>query len=198
MTNSAHLHLQEALRRRAVALAVALTADTPLAPNHYERQLLALYQVGELTIDDVLARVEESIYHVLYRSQATPAPTEADLQALLEWSRFYNAQHQITGLLLYSDGCFVQLLEGPKATVRALYARIQQDARHTQVVTLSDGPGPQRWFTDWYMAFGRVAAPALHQVLGVVENQAPLSVPVTDPHLQTLLYAFGVPIPELG
>jgi hypothetical protein len=191
-------HLQEAARRRAVTAAIALTANTPLAPKRYERQLLARYQTGELTIDEVLAQLEESTYHVLYRSRATQAPTEVDLQALLKWSRTYNAHHHITGLLLYSDGCFVQLIEGFEATVCALYARIQQDTRHTQVVTLSDGPGPQRWFADWHMAFGQVDAPDLHQVLGVVEDQAPPLAPITDPHLQTLLYAFSLPVPELG
>lgn len=191
-------HLQEAKRRRAVAFAVAFTANTPIAPKRYERQLLALYQTGELTIDEVIARLEKSTYHVLYRSKATHAPTEVDLQALLEWSRTYNAAHDLTGLLLYSDGRFVQLVEGPEATVRALYARIQQDTRHTQVVTLSDGPSPQRWFTDWHMAFGQVEAPDLHQVLGVVEDQGPLLAPIMDPHLQTLLHAFGQPDPVLG
>jgi hypothetical protein len=191
-------HLQEAARRRAVTAAIALTANTPLAPKRYERQLLARYQTGELTIDEVLTQLEESTYHVLYRSRAAQAPTEADLQALLEWSRTYNAHHHITGLLLYCDGRFVQLIEGPEATVRALYARIQQDTRHTQVVTLSDGPSPQRWFADWHMAFGQVDAPELHEVLGVVETQKRPLVTIMDPHLQTLLHAFGLPVPELG
>ena len=188
----------EAVRRRAVATVVALTANTPLAPKRYERQLLARYQAGELTIEEVLARLEESTYHVLYRSRATPAPAEADLQALLEWSRTYNKDHRITGLLLYSDGRFVQLFEGPEAAVRTLFAHIQLDSRHTQVITLSDGPGPQRWFADWHMAFGRVEAPELRQVLGAVENHTSPQVPITDPHLQTLLHAFGLPVPDLG
>ena len=190
--------LSEAARRRAVAAAVALTANTPLAPKRYERQLLARYQTGELTIDEVLDLLDKSTYHVLYRSQATQAPTEADLQVLLEWSRAYNAQQQITGLLLYSDRRFVQLVEGPEAAVRDLYARIQADARHTQVVTLSDGPGPQRWFADWHMAFGYVEALELHQVLGAVTRHTAPVVPLADPHLQTLLHAFGLPDPVLG
>lgn len=190
--------LPEDVRRRAVTAAVALTANTPLAPKRYERQLLARYQAGELTIDEVLARLAQSIYHVLYRSRAISTPTEADLQALLQWSRTYNAHHQITGLLLYSHERYVQLIEGPEEVVRALYARIQQDARHTQVVTLSDGPGPQRWFADWHMAFGQVDTPEMHQVLGGVEARKLPLVPINDPHLQTLLHAFGLPDPDLG
>jgi hypothetical protein len=189
---------QEAVRRRAVAVAVALKANTPLAPKRYEKQLLARYQAGELTIDEVLALLDSSTYHVLYRSRATQAPTEADLQALLEQARTYNAQQQITGLLLYSDGHFVQLVEGAEDVVRALYARLQQDPRHTQVVTLSDGPGPQRWFADWHMAFGQVEASQLHQVLEVVQTHMPLLVPLADSHLQTLLQFFSLPDPTLG
>jgi hypothetical protein len=100
-------HLPAVRRQRLVAAAVALTADTPLAPKRYEWQLLACYQTGELTINEVLARLEASTYHVLYRSRATQTPTEADLRPLLEWLRTHNACHQITGLLLYSDGRFV-------------------------------------------------------------------------------------------
>jgi hypothetical protein len=189
---------QEAERRRAVAFAVALTANTPLAPKRYERQLLARYQTGELTIDDVLALLDKSTYHVLYRSRATYTPTETDLQTLLEQSRTYNAQEQITGLLLYNDGQFVQLVEGPEAVVRSLYAQIRADPRHTQVVTLSEGPAPQRWFADWHMAFGHLDAPALHHVLGAVATRTLPPVPIKDPHLQTLLHAFGQPTPDLG
>lgn len=82
----------EALRRRAVALAIGLTANTPLAPQRYERRLLARYQAGELTIDEVLAQLERSTYQVLYYSRATQAPTEADLQALVAQARTYNAE----------------------------------------------------------------------------------------------------------
>jgi hypothetical protein len=75
-----HSPQPEALRRRAVAMAVGLTANTPMAPKRYERQLLARYQTGELTIDEVLDRLARSTYHVFYHSRATQAATEADLQ----------------------------------------------------------------------------------------------------------------------
>jgi hypothetical protein len=196
MDSSPSLH--EGARRRAVAAAVALTANTPLAPKRYERQLLARYQAGELTIDEVIERLDASSYHILYRSKASQTPTEADLQALLEEARTYNAQYGVTGLLLYSDGRYVQLFEGPEEVVRSLYARIQADPRHTQVVTVSDGPGPQRWFADWNMAFGYVEAQELHYVLGAVETNTPPLMLIEDPHLQTLLHAFGLLGPDLG
>ena len=89
----------EAARQRAVAGAIAVTASTPLAPKCYEPQLLQRYQRGELTIIAVTALLDVSIYQVFYRSQATYLPTKAQLQDLLEWSRDYNAQRHLTGLM---------------------------------------------------------------------------------------------------
>ena len=180
-----------AQRRRAVAGAVALTSGTSLAPQGYERYLLALYQRGRLTIEEVIELLNLSIYQVIYHSRATVLPNQAELQALLESSRRYNAAHQITGLLLYSEGRYVQVLEGAEAAVRVLYARIQQDPRHEQVVTVCQGPGPQRCFADWRLGFGHVSSPAVDDVLDVLHAQRPTqNLEVDDPHLRTLLDAF--------
>ena len=180
-------------RRRSIALAVALTANTAQAPLRYERQLLERYQRGELTIDQVISLLDNSIYQVLYHSVATQPLREAELQALLEQTRSHNAQHQLTGILLYSDGRFVQLLEGPEPAVRALYPRIQQDRRHTQVVTVSEGPGPHRRFADWSMGLGRVAGPEVAQALdAVLAHEASLAPELAEPYLRALLQAFGV------
>ncbi|UOQ69364.1 BLUF domain-containing protein [Hymenobacter volaticus] len=188
----------EALRRRAVAAAIALTVNTPLAPKRYERQLLARYQAGELTIDQVLELLEASVYHVFYHSRARPGLVQADLDALLDWSRRYNAAHGLTGLLLYSDERFVQVLEGTETAVRTLFTRIQQDERHTQVVTLSEGPGPKRWFAEWSMTLGEVNARELEHVLDIVETKTAGPVAPLDPHLAILLQAFGLADPDLG
>lgn len=123
----------EARRRRAIAWAMALTADTPLAPPAYERELLERFARGELDIDQVLQALDTQVQHVLYRSQAVRPFSSAHLTALLEASRAYNEAHDITGLLCYSAGHFVQLLEGTTTEVYRLYARIRQDPRHHQV-----------------------------------------------------------------
>lgn len=176
-----------------MALVIALTSGTPLAPKRYERHLLAQYQRGDLTIDEVIECLDLSVYHVAYRSRATPLPTDELLQNLLAWSRDYNARHQITGLLLHSGGRFVQVLEGAEADVRALFARIQQDARHTQVVTLSEGPGPHRHFPNWHMEFGLAAPDDLDLTLAAVAAQAPeLIPPLKDANLRALLRVVGV------
>jgi hypothetical protein len=182
-----------AQRRRAVAWVLNLTANTPLAPGRYERQLLARYEQNELTIDQVMELLDASTYQLLYRSRATILPTEADLQHLLSQARAHNAEAQLTGLLLYSDGRYVQVLEGPEAEVRAVYARIRRDPRHTQVLTVSEGLGPARRFPDWRMALGNVAQPAVARLLDAVLANEPFhGVPIDDALLHQLLEALGV------
>lgn len=183
----------QAERSRIVARAVAVTANTALAPQRYERQLLDRYQRGELTINQVISLLDNSTYQILYHSVAVQSFTETEIQALLEQARGFNGQHCLTGILLYSDGRFVQLLEGDEQSVRQLYARIQQDPRHTQVVTVSEGPGPGRRFADWSMGFGRVAGPAVAAALDTVLGQELAPAPeVAEPYLLALLQAFGV------
>lgn len=175
-------------RRRAVALVVALTANTHLEPQRYERQLLARFEQGELTLDQVEALLATSVHQILYHSRAAGQPTPAELQDILDWSQQYNMQHGITGLLLYSEGRYVQVLEGPEAAVEDLYAHIQQDTRHTHVETVSRGPGPHR-FSEWSMELGHVSPHQLEQAVAAV--QVPGAAPnITEPRLQALLQAF--------
>jgi Sensors of blue-light using FAD len=175
-----------------------MTANTRLAPQRYERQLLARYQQGELTIDQVMELLDTSVYQVLYRSRATgPFGAEA-LRQLLEAARRFNVEHRISGLLFYSAGHFVQVLEEPEEAVRDLYAAIQQDARHTQVVTVNAGLIAERHFAGWSMAFGHAAPSDLDRVLVAVQGSRPVvpGPPIVDPNLLALLRAFGIGRPD--
>lgn len=186
-------HLDTEAQRRAAEWAVALTADPDPNSRPYERQLLARYQRQELSSNQVLALLDAGCYHILYRSHATRPFSEAQLQAMLAAYRSHNTRHHITGLLLHNNGCFVQVLEGPAAAVRALYTRIQQDARHTHVVTVSEGLGPERRFGNWEMAFGRVAGPAVVRSFEtVLAQKTPPGTPADATLLLALLQAFGV------
>lgn len=179
-------------RERAVAAIMALTATIPPAAAHrYQQQLVLRYQRGELTIEQVTDLLNASVYQVLYRSRAAYLPSEAQLEELLHQSRHFNNEHQVTGLLLYSEGHFVQVLEGPAEVIQPLYGRIQQDPRHTQVETVSEGPIPARRFAAWSMNFGHAKAPELEHVLDTIQEKEPVpGVVVTSAHLQALLEAF--------
>lgn len=185
----------EAECRKAIAWAIALTAETELAPDHYEMELLERYAQGSLSLTDMLHALNHRVHRLLYRSQAVVPLNEAELTALVEQSRAYNDKLHITGLLCYSQGHFVQVLEGSRTDVQALYARIRQDKRHYQVQTLSDYATATRWFADWRMAFVGVELPAFYWLLGYLEakghNVMRPQLPIDSPHLTTLLQAFS-------
>ena len=93
------------------------------------------------------------MHQLIYFSQATASLDGAHLEQLLAQARQFNAAHGLTGILLYGDNQFLQVLEGDAATIHSLYARIRQDPRHHHVVTYADGPIAARAFSDWHMAY---------------------------------------------
>lgn len=93
---------------------------------------------------------------LVYLSSATVPFSQADLDALLEKSRANNTRDDISGILVYRDGDFLQVLEGPEDKVRATFARIGRDTRHNRVIVLDEATIGERAFGDWSMGFRRV------------------------------------------
>ena len=96
------------------------------------------------------------IYSLAYESQASVPFTEPDLLDLLDRSRTKNADVGVTGILLYRQGTFLQVLEGQRAQVDALYATISSDDRHHAVDTVLVEERQERRFPDWTMGFADV------------------------------------------
>lgn len=96
------------------------------------------------------------LHQLLYVSAARPGLSEAEVEAILASARSHNAAQGITGLLLCVDEAFLQVLEGPEAKVRALYARIGSDPRHHGVLCLVDEPVRRRDFPNWSMGYDRL------------------------------------------
>lgn len=88
-----------------------------------------------------------------YFSTATVPFNDTDLLALLETSRVNNAAAGITGMMIYHQGHFVQVLEGPEDAVRATYDRIARDTRHRDVSVELEDHVEERGFPDWSMGF---------------------------------------------
>jgi hypothetical protein len=97
----------------------------------------------------------DRVYRLIYVSSAIEYFDEAALMDLLAQARANNARLGITGLLLYGEGAFLQLLEGPRDAVEALYATIREDSRHTLCMVLDEDAHVPRLFGDWRMAFHR-------------------------------------------
>lgn len=94
---------------------------------------------------------------LLYVSRAAPGITTADVKAILEEAIVFNAAHDVTGLLVFDGGWFMQALEGPAAAVDALFGRIQKDRRNRDVGLISRAEVDARAFGNWAMAWNPVA-----------------------------------------
>lgn len=96
-----------------------------------------------------------SIYTLAYASSSTYLMSNDDLEVLLSQSRKKNVESDITGILLYQDGNFLQLLEGPEKAVNDTYARIDRDRRHKGLIPLLRRSFPNRSFAGWSMGYIR-------------------------------------------
>ncbi|MEM1109019.1 MAG: BLUF domain-containing protein [Planctomycetota bacterium] len=92
------------------------------------------------------------MYHLIYISNAHPLLNEYELRSMVEPCRQKNVGLDITGILFYSAGHFVQLLEGEQDIIESLYSRICLDNRHHNVRRLLSLPVEGRWFGAWSMA----------------------------------------------
>jgi hypothetical protein len=104
--------------------------------------------------------------HCVYASAATRPFEAAELTALLQAARQHNDGAGLTGMLLYTEGSFFQVLEGDPAAVEALYARIELDKRHEQVTKIVAEAIPRRSFAHWSMGFSQVSRDELALISG--------------------------------
>ena len=89
---------------------------------------------------------------LLYVSKPVGPITTHVTASLLENSRLSNKKSEITGVLCQGSGIYMQVLEGERTAVNALYSRIITDIRHHQVELLSFEEVGQRRYGQWSMA----------------------------------------------
>lgn len=94
---------------------------------------------------------------LVYVSSAIHPFSTEELVTLLSKARIRNAAVQVTGMLLYKDGNFIQAIEGEEDAVRQLYARISTDTRHRGAEVVIDEEISQRTFAGWSMGFRNLA-----------------------------------------
>ena len=105
--------------------------------------------------------MSESLICLVYTSRSIRPPEEADLVALLEAARDNNARLGVTGVLVYGDERFVQVLEGEDEAVHEVFSHIATDRRHYAVQILADEPIVRRAYAHWSMGFRRTGSEAL-------------------------------------
>ena len=93
------------------------------------------------------------LYQLVYSSQATQPMTATDLEKILVDARVGNETRNVTGVLIYVDGVFFQILEGDQDAIAALMKSIARDSRHSSVKIISENPADERAFGSWRMAY---------------------------------------------
>lgn len=108
------------------------------------------------------------MHHIIYGSRAVKPLSDGDLLTLLLQARSHNMLHDISGALVYSQGQFMQVLEGEAAMLATLYERLLRDPRHTQLVKYADKAIAERSFGEWSMAFQPVSEAQFAGLMGYV------------------------------
>jgi Sensors of blue-light using FAD len=105
--------------------------------------------------------------HLIYASAATRLLNRDEVLTILNVARRTNEPLGVTGILLYIEESFFQVLEGPAEAVLPLYAKIGRDARHARVVKLIQEPIAARAFPDWSMGYAAVTRNDLESIPGL-------------------------------
>ena len=96
------------------------------------------------------------LIHIVYLSYSVKELSESELNSLLATIRKKNEIQNITGLLLYNDEAFIQVIEGNRETIHQIFDLISKDSRHSNIVKLLEEPITKRAFPDWSMGFRKI------------------------------------------
>lgn len=99
-----------------------------------------------------------SFHQLIYTSRPTARVTTEMLLELLQKSQEKNPTLDISGLLVYHNGRFMQLLEGRRDDVQALFEVIREDPRHADVQIMLEKRATERCMHSWVMGFYTTAA----------------------------------------
>ena len=116
---------------------------------------------------------------LIYVSTAANAMGPRELSGILEKSTTMNRQDDVHGMLLLSEGNFMQCIEGEVAGVERTFARISASRLHHRVIEMFRSPVTQRRFSDWHWAFQmgslrEYANPAIEEFLEAPRQDLPV------------------------
>jgi Sensors of blue-light using FAD len=92
---------------------------------------------------------------LVYRSRckipADHASFGSQMDAIEKAATRFNTAQSVTGVLIYKDGVFYQLLEGDFSSVTNAFNRIILDKRHDEIELITFSEIAQRSFNIWHM-----------------------------------------------
>ncbi len=119
----------------------------------------------------------KDLVELSYLSEAVSDMSFLGLMRLLESARAFNQQNGITGILLYDNQQFGQIIEGERASVMKAWKRIQEDKRHHRIELLEIREISERSYPDWLLRFygGETLTrdyPALAEMVGGMDKHS--------------------------
>lgn len=111
----------------------------------------------------------KDLIHIVYVSFSDQDLTEKELEELLVDIRKRNKLQKVTGLLLYNDGAFIQLIEGKAHIIQNLFEKIKNDKRHSNIVLLLEESIKKRAFPNWTMGYFRLNREQSEKIPGYSE-----------------------------
>jgi len=124
------------------------------------------------------------LVRLLYASRAAHAITPEFIDAILAKSREHNPQLGITGILCWGGDTFMQVLEGGRGAVNALYNEIVRDERHRDVTLLHYEEITERRFASWTM--GQVNLAKINPSLLLKHSERPVLDPYNIPGVASM------------
>ena len=106
---------------------------------------------------------------LVYTSSANTIIDHNCLKNILDECIAWNLPHQISGLLIYHEGTFLQVIEGESEDVNEIFNKIRRDPRHKDVTLLMDEEIHEREFGKWGMAFREVQYEDLSQASNYIK-----------------------------
>ena len=94
-----------------------------------------------------------NLIQLIYLSSLSDVKLEHEIGKIVESSVRHNKENGITGMLLYANGNFLQVLEGERNAVEETFARIRADPRHYDIIDLVREPIAERHFSQWSMGY---------------------------------------------
>lgn len=91
------------------------------------------------------------LHQLVYISKASEMFSQKELNDILNAAKKNNSHQNITGILMYDGGRFIQILEGDKEHISSLFDKIALDKRHTHIRLLYLEKTDQRLFPNWSM-----------------------------------------------
>jgi len=125
-----------------------------------------------------------------YISTAIWLMTDNELLDILKTARKRNADNDVTGVLLYSEGTFIQVLEGQPHNIDQIFGSISNDKRHKNIIKLVEAKLDKKYFPDWNMGFATVDKDRAREIAGFLNSTGEILEDESGNTLASILKTF--------